>query len=122
MMAALISSTLVGLLATNLRSTAETLGVGTRIAAPSSLPFSSGSTRPTALAAPVEVGIIDKRRGAGAVEVLVERVQRRLVAGVGVDRRHEAPLDADRLVQHLGDGGEAIGGAGGVGDDEIVSR
>ena len=35
------------------------IGVGTRIATPSSLPFSSGSTRPTALAAPVEVGIID---------------------------------------------------------------
>jgi hypothetical protein len=43
----------------NFRSTTDTLGVGTRIAKPSSLPLSSGSTRPTALAAPVEVGIID---------------------------------------------------------------
>ena len=34
-----------------------TFGTGTLIEAPSSLPFSSGSTRPTALAAPVEVGI-----------------------------------------------------------------
>ena len=42
------------------RSTAETFGVGTRIAVPSSFPFSSGSTRPTAFAAPVEVGIIDR--------------------------------------------------------------
>ena len=41
------------------RSTSETFLVGTRIATPSSLPFSSGSTSPTALAAPVEVGIID---------------------------------------------------------------
>ena len=32
--------------------------VGTRIAVPSSLPDSSGSTSPSALAAPVEVGII----------------------------------------------------------------
>ena len=32
----------------------------TRIETPSSLPFSSGSTRPIALAAPVEVGIIDR--------------------------------------------------------------
>ncbi len=43
----------------NLKSITETFGVGTRIETPSSLPFSSGSTRPTALAAPVEVGIID---------------------------------------------------------------
>src|ERR1700722_2986401 len=50
----------VARLATNLKSTTETLGVGTRIAEPSSLPFSSGSTRPTALAAPVVVGIIDR--------------------------------------------------------------
>ena len=37
-----------------------------------------------------------QRGGAGAVEVLVHRVERRLVAGVGVDRRHEALLDAER--------------------------
>ena len=37
--------------------TSETLGVGTRIEVPSSLPFSSGITRPTALAAPVLVGM-----------------------------------------------------------------
>ena len=59
MIAALISSTEVARLARNTRSTTETFGVGTRIEVPSSLPFSSGSTRPTALAAPVEVGIID---------------------------------------------------------------
>ena len=42
--------------------------VGTRIAKPSSLPFSSGSTRPTAAAAPVLVGIID---------MVAERARRR---------------------------------------------
>src|ERR1041384_2721094 len=57
--ALLISSLSFLRLATNLKSISDTLGVGTRIATPSSLPFSSGSTRPTALAAPVEVGIID---------------------------------------------------------------
>ena len=57
--AALISFGSVARLATILRSTTETFGVGTRIATPSSLPFSSGSTRPIAFAAPVEVGIID---------------------------------------------------------------
>jgi hypothetical protein len=57
--AALISSMLVARLAVKVRSTSDTLIVGTRTAKPSSLPFSSGSTSPTAAAAPVLVGIID---------------------------------------------------------------
>jgi hypothetical protein len=69
-------------LASNTRSTTDTFGVGTRIATPSSLPFSSGSTRPMALAAPVEVGIMAERGGAGAVKILVHRVERGLVAGI----------------------------------------
>src|SRR6478609_6381083 len=59
LMASLISSLVVAFLATILRSTTETFGVGTRIETPSSLPASSGITRPIALAAPVEVGIIE---------------------------------------------------------------
>src|ERR1700716_4186405 len=106
--ALLISSLSVLRLPTNLKSIIETLGVGTRIATPSSLPLSSGSTRPTALAAPVEVGIIDS---AAAVEVLVHGVERRLVACVGVDRGHESMLDADRVVQHLDDRRQAVGRA-----------
>ena len=54
----MISSTEVARLDVNLKSTTDTFGVGTRMAVPSSLPFSSGSTFPTALAAPVEVGIM----------------------------------------------------------------
>jgi len=57
--ASLISATLVARAATKLRSTTDTLMVGTRIAKPSSLPLSSGKTRPTAAAAPVLVGICD---------------------------------------------------------------
>src|SRR6266850_3575568 len=41
-------------------STNETFGVGTRTEIPSNLPFNSGKTRATALAAPVEVGIIER--------------------------------------------------------------
>src|SRR5690606_15481623 len=67
-MAALISSTLVARLAMKLRSTSETLIVGTRTAKPSSLPLSSGITRPTAAAAPVFVGII---------AIVAERARRR---------------------------------------------
>merc|ERR1712193_559474 len=40
------------------RSTTETSGVGTRNAIPVSLPFNSGMTLPTALAAPVEEGMM----------------------------------------------------------------
>ena len=65
---ALTSSLLVGRAASKVRSTTETLIVGTRIAKPSSLPFNSGSTSPTAAAAPVFVGIID---------MVAERARRR---------------------------------------------
>lgn len=43
------------------RSTMETFGVGTRRAMPLSLPLSSGSTSDTALAAPVEVGTMERQ-------------------------------------------------------------
>jgi penicillin-binding protein 1C len=53
-----MSGTVVSRAAIKDKSTIETLIVGTRIAKPSSLPFSSGSTRLTAAAAPVLVGIM----------------------------------------------------------------
>ena len=40
------------------RSTTDTVGVGTRNAIPVSLPFTSGIARPTARAAPVPLGMI----------------------------------------------------------------
>src|SRR6267142_246848 len=52
-------STVTGLAVRAVRSTSETSGVGTRIAIPSSFPFRSGKTSPIALAAPVDVGIMD---------------------------------------------------------------
>ena len=55
--AALIWSTSSGFGVVKTRSTAEPVGTGARIEKPFSFPFSSGSTRPTALAAPVVVGI-----------------------------------------------------------------
>src|SRR2546427_5120794 len=56
--ASLICCTLAGLASSAVRSTTETFGVGTRMAMPSSLPLRCGSTRPTAVAAPVVVGIM----------------------------------------------------------------
>ncbi len=42
----------------NVRSTTDTVGVGTRNAMPDSLPFTSGSTSATAFAAPVVDGMM----------------------------------------------------------------
>mmetsp|Transcript_29550 Transcript_29550/g.96569 ORF Transcript_29550/g.96569 Transcript_29550/m.96569 type:complete len:235 (-) Transcript_29550:177-881(-) len=55
---ALISSYVAGLARRTVRSTTDTSGVGTRNAMPVSLPFSSGITLPTALAAPVDAGMM----------------------------------------------------------------
>mmetsp|Transcript_30147 Transcript_30147/g.64797 ORF Transcript_30147/g.64797 Transcript_30147/m.64797 type:complete len:232 (+) Transcript_30147:783-1478(+) len=56
--AAQISSYVAAFLSLTVRSTTDTSGVGTRKAMPVSLPLSSGMTLPTALAAPVEEGMM----------------------------------------------------------------
>src|SRR5205807_1367914 len=81
----------VGLSSSATRSTTDTLAVGTRMAMPSSLPLSLGSTRPTAVAAPVDVRILGGRGdddflGAG----------RDVLAGGG-----GVPENARRLHHHL---------------------
>merc|ERR1719236_299421 len=58
LMHALISSYDVGLSRLTVRSTTDTSGVGTRKAMPVSFPFSAGNTLPTALAAPVDEGMM----------------------------------------------------------------
>jgi hypothetical protein len=59
-MAALTASILAAFSVRTVRSTTDTFAVGTRNAMPVSLPFRSGRTFPTALAAPVVAGIIFK--------------------------------------------------------------
>ena len=54
--AALISAAVASLASSTVRSVADPVGTGTRIAYPSSLPFSSGITREIAFAAPVNNG------------------------------------------------------------------
>ncbi len=60
------------------------------------------------------------RGGARAAQVVVRHVLQALVGGVGVDRRHQAVLDADRVVEHLGHRRQAVGRARGVGDDVVL--
>ena len=115
----LISSTLVARLAMKVRSTSDTLMVGTRMAKPSSLPLSSGSTSPTAAAAPVLVGIIECVAERARRRSLVVDVGQHLVVGIGMHGGHQAADDADRIVQHLGQRRQAVGGARGVGDHRV---
>src|SRR4030065_245927 len=60
-MALQISSYEAALLSSTVRSTTDTSEVGTRKAMPVSLPWRSGTTTPTALAAPVEDGMMFSR-------------------------------------------------------------
>ncbi len=77
------------------------------MAKPSSLPFSSGRTRATALAAPVVVGMMDIRRpGRGAGPCGAGRGS--LVVGVGVDRGHHARLDAELSCRTLTTGARQL--------------
>merc|ERR1712127_311318 len=58
LIAATISSYLAPFSKRQVKSTTDTSGVGTRNAMPVSLPFTSGRTLPTALAAPVDEGMM----------------------------------------------------------------
>ena len=63
-----------------------------------------------------------ERGGAGAAQVLVREVEHVLVVGVAVDRGHRSLLDAELVVQHLHHRRQAVGGAGGVGNDVVLGR
>ena len=49
-------------------------------------------------------------------------VERWLVAGVGVDRGHEAFVDADEIIQNFCDRREAVRRARGIRDDQVILR
>ena len=49
-------------------------------------------------------------------------VQDHLVAGVGVNGAHDAALNGGIVVQGLGHGGQAVGGAGSGGNDGVILR
>ena len=59
--------------------------------------------------------------GPGAAQILVRQVEDVLIVGVGVNRGHETLLDAEGVVEHLGYRRQAVGGAGGVGDDVVLA-
>ena len=71
--AAFISSTVASFSRFTTRSTIEPSGVGTRSETPSSLPLRSGITRPIALAAPVDVGIMERAAALALLKSLCGR-------------------------------------------------
>ena len=76
-----------------------------------SFPFNSGMTSPTALAAPVLEGMMFTAAAQRPIGVFVNLVGDALVVRVSVDGRHQALLDSERLMKHLGHRRQAVGGA-----------
>ncbi len=66
----------------------------------------------------------DHRHGgcAPAPQVFVRQIEQLLVVGVGMDRGHDAVFDAEVIQQDFGHGRQAVGRAGGVGDDVVRDR
>src|SRR5216683_1402868 len=60
--------------------------------------------------------------GAGTAQVLVRQVEEFLIVGVRVDGGHGAAVDAESFLENFGDGSEAVGGAGSVGNDLVLCR
>ena len=60
--------------------------------------------------------------GAGPAEVAMRVVLEILVVGVGVDSGHEGFFNPELRVDDFDDGRDAVGGAGGVGEDGFVLR
>jgi hypothetical protein len=82
---------------------------------PVSFLLSSGITTPTALAAPVELGMMFSRMPRPPRQSLLLGPSTRLLrGGGGVHGGHQAALDAPVVVEHLGHRGQAVGGAGRV--------
>ena len=52
----------------------------------------------------------------------MREVEDALIVGVGVDRRHHAALNAECVVKNLGHGCQAVGRAGGIGQDVLGRR
>src|ERR1700676_439638 len=58
--------------------------------------------------------------GTGAAEIFVREIEEALIVGVGVNGGHGAAVDAESVMKDFGDRSEAIGGAGGVGNDVML--
>src|SRR6202022_459822 len=60
--------------------------------------------------------------GTRAAQILVRQVEQLLIIRIGVDGGHGAAVDAESFLENLGDGREAVGGAGGVRNNVVLRR
>lgn len=133
------------LLSTHLtvRSTTETFATGTRKAIPVSFPFRAGMTFPTALAAPVAAGMmfwaaprpsrhswwktkfstpishktLSYQENICRLYLARGTINSFLGSGGGVDSGHETLHNLKVVMNDLGKRSQAVGGAGGVGNN-----
>ena len=98
--------------------------MATRKAMPVSLPLVAGSTSPTALAAPVVLGMVLMAAARPPRQSFLDGPSTVFwVAVIGVNRGHQTGLDAETfLQQHMHERREAVRGAGGVGNDVVLGR
>ena len=121
--AALISSTVRSSRSEMIvRSTIEPVGTGTRYEEPLELAVELGHHVPDGLGGTGRRGNDVDGCGTGATQVAVRAVLQVLISRVRVCCHHEAALDAELVVEHLRERGEAVRGARGVGDDAVVRR
>uniref|UniRef100_A0A8C0MM50 Uncharacterized protein n=1 Tax=Canis lupus familiaris TaxID=9615 RepID=A0A8C0MM50_CANLF len=113
----LMSSYLAAFSRWHVRSTTDTLGVGTRKAMPVSFPFSSGMTLPTALAVPVEARMLFWAAPWPSPQLPRGAVHGLLGGSDGVDSGHEALHNAKVVMDDFGQRSQAVGGAGGIADN-----
>ena len=105
------------------RSVIEPVGTGARIAMPSSLPFSSGMHERRSRARRRSRSgsmLIAAARSTPQVACPCGMVEDLLVVRVRVDRRHEAVLDPEVVVEHLRHRRDAVRRARRVGDDVVL--
>ena len=89
----------VSLTERKVKSTTDTSAVATRKAIPVNLPFVTGKTSPTALAAPVVEGIVLMRRRAPAAPIFFRRAVHGLLSGgIGMDGGHQTGFNADAFL------------------------
>src|ERR671915_101820 len=91
--------------------------------APSAASLNTALTSSTVVSrATVAVRSVADPGGTRPAQVAVRTVLKVLIGRVGVDRRHQAALDAERVVEDLRHRREAVGGAGRVGNDRVPGR
>src|SRR5205823_3689217 len=58
--------------------------------------------------------------GASTAQIFVRQIEQALIVGIRMDGGHGAAVDAERVLNNLGDGGKTVGSAGSVGNNVVL--